>query len=127
VILTTAGQGVYSADARGLSPERLKQHFLRGKGNNSGFIRIKPELARLIEFRLHNLMDAHRSLGDPFDIVFCRNVMIYFDEEARAKVVKQLVRHLMPGGYLFVGHSESLIGIRHSLKSVWPSVYCRTH
>jgi chemotaxis protein methyltransferase CheR len=106
-VLTTAGQGVYSADARGLSPERLKQHFLRGKGSNSGFIRIKPETAKLIEFRLHNLMDAHWSLGDPFDIVFCRNVMIYFDAPTQRKVLERIHGVMKPKSLLFVGHSEN--------------------
>ncbi len=106
-VLATASQGVYAADARGLSPERLKQHFMRGKGANSGFIRIKPELARLIDFRGHNLMDARWSLGDPFDIVFCRNVMIYFDAATQRKVLEKIHGVMKPKSLLFVGHSEN--------------------
>ena len=78
------------ADARGLSPERLRRHFLRGTGANAGFMRVKPELARLIEFRTHNLMDARWSLGEPFDIVFCRNVMIYFDAPTQRRVLERI-------------------------------------
>jgi chemotaxis protein methyltransferase CheR len=106
-VLATAARGVYAADARGLTPERLRQHFLRGKGANSGFIRVKPELAKLIDFRPHNLMDTHWSLGDPFDIVFCRNVMIYFDAPTQRRVLERIHRVMKPGGWLYVGHSEN--------------------
>ena len=106
-VLATAEAGVYAADARGLSPERLRQHFMRGTGANSGFIRIKPELKRLVEFRAFNLMDERWSLGDPFDIVFCRNVMIYFDAPTQRRVLERMHRAMRPGGLLFAGHSEN--------------------
>ena len=107
-VLETARRGVYNADARGLSPERLRRHFLRGTGSNAGSIRVKPELARLIEFRSFNLMSREwGTLGDPFDIVFCRNVMIYFDGPTQRKVLEQIHRAMRPGGLLYVGHSEN--------------------
>jgi chemotaxis protein methyltransferase CheR len=107
-VLETARRGVYAADARGLSPERLRRHFLRGTGANAGYIRVKPELARLIEFRVFNLMSRDwSSLGEPFDIVFCRNVMIYFDAPTQRKVLEGIHRQLRPGGLLYVGHSEN--------------------
>jgi chemotaxis protein methyltransferase CheR len=106
-VLSTASKGVYPVDARGLSPERLKQHFMRGNGANSGSIRVKPELARMIEFRCHNLMDANWTLGDPFDIVFCRNVMIYFDSATQRKVLEKIHGVMKPKSLLFVGHSEN--------------------
>ena len=106
-VLATASRGVYAADSRGLSPERLKNHFLRGKGVNSGFIRIKPELARLIDFKTHNLMDARWSLGDAFDVVFCRNVMIYFDAPTQRKVLERIHAVMKPRSLLYVGHSEN--------------------
>jgi chemotaxis protein methyltransferase CheR len=106
-VLATASRGVYSAEARGLSPERLRAHFLRGKGDNSGSIRIKPELARMVEFRGHNLMDTRWSLGEPFDIVFCRNVMIYFDAPTQRKVLERIHAVMKPKSLLFVGHSEN--------------------
>ena len=106
-VLATASRGVYAADARGLSPERLRAHFLRGKGSNSGSIRVKPELARLIEFRTHNLMEPRWSLGEPFDIVFCRNVMIYFDNPTQRRVLERIHAVMKPKGLLFVGHSEN--------------------
>jgi chemotaxis protein methyltransferase CheR len=106
-VLATASRGVYAADSRGLSAERLKTHFLRGKGANSGFIRVKPELARIIDFKPHNLMDVRWSLGDPFDVVFCRNVMIYFDGPTQRKVLERIHRVMKPGSLLYVGHSEN--------------------
>ncbi|MDP1901774.1 MAG: CheR family methyltransferase [Rubrivivax sp.] len=107
-VLATAQRGVYSAQARGLSAERLRRHFLRGTGGNSGSIRVKPELARLIEFRGFNLMSASWSaLGEPFDLVFCRNVMIYFDNPTQRQVLEHIHAAMKPGGLLYVGHSEN--------------------
>ena len=107
-VLASARRGVYPAEARGLSPERLRRHFMRGTGANAGFIRVKPELARLIEFRPFNLMSRDWStLGEPFDIVFCRNVMIYFDAPTQRKVLERTHAVLRPGGLLYVGHSEN--------------------
>jgi chemotaxis protein methyltransferase CheR len=107
-VLESARRGVYPADSRGLTPDRLKRHFMRGTGNNAGFIRAKPELARLIEFRTFNLMNRDwSSLGEPFDFVFCRNVMIYFDAPTQRKVLERTHAAMRPGGLLYVGHSEN--------------------
>jgi chemotaxis protein methyltransferase CheR len=107
-VLDTARRGVYPADARGVSPERLRRHFLRGKGDNSGHIRVKPELARVVEFKPFNLMSREwGALGEPFDIVFCRNVMIYFDGPTQRKVLERMHSVIRPGGLLYVGHSEN--------------------
>ncbi len=111
-VLATAQRGVYDVDSRGLSPERLHRHFLRGKGGNSGFIRIKPELAKWVEFRPFNLMSRGWSLGDPFDIIFCRNVMIYFDAPTQRQVLQQMNGVLRPDGLLYVGHSENFTDAR---------------
>jgi chemotaxis protein methyltransferase CheR len=124
-VLATASRGVYTADARGLSPERLRAHFLRGKGANSGSIRVKPELARLIEFRTHNLMEARWSLGDPFDIVFCRNVMIYFDGPTQRKVLERIHGVMKPKSLLFVGHSENFTESKDLFRLRGKTVYER--
>ena len=124
-VLATASAGVYGADARGLSPERLRAHFLRGKGTNSGFIRIKPELARMIEFRTHNLMDARWSLGDPFDIVFCRNVMIYFDAPTQRKVLERIHAVMKPKSLLYVGHSENFTDSKDLFRLRGKTIYER--
>ncbi|MEJ6003611.1 CheR family methyltransferase [Paucibacter soli] len=106
-VLNTAKRGVYSADSRGLSPARLKNFFMRGTGANDGRIRVKPELARSIEFRTLNLMHTQWSLGEPFHMVFCRNVMIYFDAPTQRKVLERIHKVMRPHGLLFVGHSEN--------------------
>jgi chemotaxis protein methyltransferase CheR len=124
-VLATASAGVYSADARGLSPERLRAHFLRGKGTNSGYIRIKPELARMVEFRPHNLMDARWSLGDPFDIVFCRNVMIYFDAPTQRKVLERIHAVMKPRSLLYVGHSENFTDSKDLFRLRGKTIYER--
>lgn len=124
-VLATAARGVYPADARGLSAERLRSHFLRGKGNNSGFIRIKPELAKLIEFRPHNLMDTRWSLGDPFQFVFCRNVMIYFDGPTQRKVLERIHAAMKPRGLLYVGHSENFTDSKDLFRLRGKTIYER--
>ncbi len=106
-VLSTASRGVYQVASRGLSPERLRKHFLRGNGSNSGMIRVRPELSRLVEFHTHNLMDAQWSLGELFDFVFCRNVMIYFDAPTQRKVLERIHKVMKPKSLLFVGHSEN--------------------
>jgi len=125
-VLATAQRGVYSADARGLSPERLKCHFMRGTAANAGSIRIKPELARMIEFRSFNLMSASWSaLGDPFDLVFCRNVMIYFDHPTQRKVLERTHAHMKPGALLYVGHSENFTESRDLFRLRGKTIYER--
>ncbi len=125
-VLATAQRGVYPAEARGLSPERLKRHFLRGTGANAGQIRVKPELARLIEFRAFNLMSTNwATLGEAFDLVFCRNVMIYFDNPTQRKVLARIHAAMKPGGLLYVGHSENFTESRDLFRLRGKTVYER--
>lgn len=125
-VLSVAERGVYAADARGLSPEQLRRHFMRGMRNNAGFIRVKPELQRLVEFRTFNLMSTNwESLGDPFDIVFCRNVMIYFDAPTQRRVLERTHARMRPGGLLFVGHSENFSESRDLFELRGKTIYQR--
>ncbi|TXI99031.1 MAG: chemotaxis protein CheR [Aquabacterium sp.] len=124
-VLQTASRAVYDAGARGLSPQRLKQFFLRGKGNNTGYIRVKPELTRMVEFRPFNLMQPQWQLGDPFDVVFCRNVMIYFDGPTQRKVLERIHGVMKPKGMLFVGHSENFTESRDIFVLKGKTVYDR--
>ncbi len=125
-VLATAQRGVYSADARGLSPERLRRHFMRGTAQNSGFIRVKPELARFIEFKTFNLMSPSWSaLGEAFDIVFCRNVMIYFDNATQRKVLEHMHAAMKPGSLLYVGHSENFTEARDLFRLRGKTIYER--
>ena len=124
-VLATAARGIYDADARGLSAERLRAHFLRGKGVHAGSIRVKPELARLIEFRRFNLAEPLWPLHESFDIVFCRNVMIYFDARTQRRVLERTHAALKPGGLLFVGHAENLGDARELFRPRGKTVYER--
>jgi chemotaxis protein methyltransferase CheR len=125
-VLATAQRGVYSVEARGLSADRLKRHFMRGKGGNDGHIRIKPELARYIEFRSFNLMSpSWAALGEPFDLVFCRNVMIYFDNPTQRKVLERMHAAMKPGSLLYVGHSENFTEARDLFRLRGKTIYER--
>ena len=125
-VLATAQRGVYGSDARGLSPERMKRHFMRGTGSNGGQIRVKPELSRLIEFRTFNLMSSSwSSLGEPFDLVFCRNVMIYFDNPTQRRVLEKTHAAMKPGGLLYVGHSENFTESRDLFRLRGKTIYER--
>lgn len=107
-VLATAAQGVYRIDSlKGLSPERLQKFFLRGKLGNAGMVRAKPELRRVIDFMSVNLIRDDWPFKEPFDVVFCRNVMIYFDAPTQRRVLERIHRVLKPGGMLFVGHAEN--------------------
>ena len=125
-VLAQAARGIYAADARGLTPTRLRRHFLCGRGANAGNIRIKPEVQRLVEFRAHNLMDERWPLGEAFDIVFCRNVMIYFDAATQRRVLQRLHAVMKPGGLLFGGHSENFTRSRDLFRLRGKTVYERT-
>src|SRR5581483_1301321 len=116
--LTAAKRGVYKMSAVEAIPQDvLRQFFEKGLGAQSGFARIAPALQRLVEFRHLNLLEVG-DLQSRFEVIFCRNVMIYFDLAVQQRVVDMLVRHLRPGGYLFISHSESLNGVTHPLKWV---------
>jgi chemotaxis protein methyltransferase CheR len=107
-VLATAAQGVYRLEAlKGLTQAHLQRFFLRGKGGNSGLVRAKPELIKAIEFISVNLIRDDWPFREPFDVVFCRNVMIYFDAPTQRRVLERIHKVLKPGGMLFVGHAEN--------------------
>jgi chemotaxis protein methyltransferase CheR len=111
-VLAAAQRAVYRVDsARQCGETRLKRFFLRGVGANEGMARVRPELARLVEFSPLNLLDAQwhalKGFSSALDAVFCRNVMIYFDKPTQRRVLENMVRVMRPGGLLFVGHSEN--------------------
>lgn len=107
-VLASAERGVYRLESmKGMSTERLQRFFLRGKGSNAGLVRVRPELRAAIEFLAVNLIRDDWPFRDPFDIVFCRNVMIYFDAPTQRKVLERIHRVMKPGGVLYVGHAEN--------------------
>ena len=117
---------IYEADKVVLPDEGLlHRHFLRGFGDREGFYRVRPELRSRVSIDRINLFQPAYPLAPGLDVIFCRNVMIYFDPASRQELLDRLVAMLAPGGYLFVGHAESLLGLRHRLESAWPSVYRR--
>lgn len=122
-VLKKAADGIYPANKLNSIPSALlKKYFQQGKGRWEGHCRIKDEIRGMVHFTRFNLMDPPpRDLF--FDVIFCRNVMIYFDKETQATLVNRLWDRLLDGGYFFIGHSESLTGLKHSFKYIEPSVY----
>lgn len=107
-VLATAQRGVYRLESlKGVSQERLQRFFLRGKGGNEGLVRVRPELVKAVEFLPVNLIRNDWPFREPFDVVFCRNVMIYFDAPTQRQVLERIHRVMKPGGLLFVGHAEN--------------------
>lgn len=123
-VLAKAAAGVYDEERfRDVPPEVLKRNFLRGQGDSASKYKVKPHLASIIQFRRLNLMDERFPIKNPLDLIFCRNVMIYFDRPTQERLVNKFYRYLRPGGYLFIGHSESLQWVEHPFKSLAPTIY----
>lgn len=123
-VLNTAAAGVYNVERLdSLSLEQKKQFFLRGKGANSGKAKAIDELRKLIEFRQINLLDRHWPLNGKFDVIFCRNVMIYFDKPTQLKLLERMTQLLVPDGLYIAGHSESFSHATHLVKLVGKSTY----
>jgi len=121
--LEIAGSGVYSEDKVQKVPPAMRQaHFKRTLENGRGEYEVAPHLKRVITFRRLNLKESFPFKG-LFDFIFCRNVMIYFDKKTQEELVNKMAGFLAPGGYLFVGHSESLTGLAHKLTYVRPAIY----
>ena len=124
-VLATAQRGVYKADGtKGLSPQRMQRFFMRGKGANEGFMRVKPELQKNMSFQTVNLIHD-LPFREPYDVVFCRNVMIYFDAATQRQVLERIHRVMKPGGMLFVGHAENFSDARHLFALRGKTVYER--
>ncbi|WP_439590154.1 CheR family methyltransferase [Hydrogenophaga sp.] len=124
-VLATAQRGVYKVDGvKGLSPERLQRFFMRGKGSNAGLMRVKPELQKPMTFQTVNLIQD-LPFREPFDVVFCRNVMIYFDAATQRQVLERIHRVMKPGGMLFVGHAENFSDARSLFALRGKTVYER--
>lgn len=123
-VLAKAAAGLYDAErVRDVPLELVRRHFFRGCGNNEGLLKIKPHLVAMVQFRRLNLMEERFPIKSPLDVIFCRNVMIYFDRPTQELLVNKFHRYLKPGGHLFIGHSESLQWITHPFKSVGPTIY----
>ncbi|HYM75354.1 MAG TPA: CheR family methyltransferase [Candidatus Dormibacteraeota bacterium] len=123
-VLEKARTAMYPLEkSKDIPAEYLHTYMLKGKGDNKGVMKVSPELHRVVRFARVNLhSDSYPVLGS-FDLIFCRNVLIYFDQESKGKVIRGILRHLSPSGLLFVGHSEHLGAIAPNLKTVAPTIH----
>jgi chemotaxis protein methyltransferase CheR len=121
--LQEARLGIYAEDRIGTVPtEWLRKYFQKGAGKWLGHYRVKPEIAERITFQQINLVGQY-SLARPCEVIFCRNVMIYFDRPTQEQLISRLCRFLAPKGFLLIGHSESLNGLNLPLRCLRPSIY----
>ncbi|MBW1797093.1 MAG: protein-glutamate O-methyltransferase CheR [Deltaproteobacteria bacterium] len=122
-VLTTAGSGIYEKKKIEKIPYELrKRYFQKGDNKWKGYFRVKKDVKKKISFQRLNFMEEFH-FGEPFDVIFCRNVMIYFDNPTKEVLVGKFFRYISDGGYLFIGHAESLTGFEHPFKYIQPSVY----
>lgn len=125
-VLKTAMGGVYSEERVSSIPKHLRNHyFSRMKINGEYVYKVMPVLRNLLLFRQMNLSVTPYPLKKPVDLIFCRNVMIYFDRTLRARLVDEFRRLIRPGGYLFVGHAESITAYSKGFKCIKPSIYLK--
>jgi chemotaxis protein methyltransferase CheR len=109
-----------------IPPELRKKYLLRSKDREKGVYRIVPELRERVTFHRVNFMEGDRWFKEPIDVIFCRNVIIYFDKPTQERLLNKLCRCLCANGYLFLGHSETLLGMNLPLVQVSPTVYRKT-
>ena len=123
-VLDQARKAVYHEDLIApVSPALRKKYLLRSKDRQSGLVRIVPQLRAKVKFRRLNFLDTDFGLREPLDIIFCRNVIIYFDRQTQNSLLQRFYDHMRPGGYIFMGHSETLNGLDVPLVGVAPAVY----
>jgi chemotaxis protein methyltransferase CheR len=123
-VLATARDGVYPLQSVLRLPEaRQKRFFQRGTGRNDGRARVRPEIAARVEFLRVNLMEAQWDVQGPFNAIFCRNVMIYFDKPTQRRLIERYAQLLAPGGLFFAGHAESLLDQGRVFKLRGQTVY----
>jgi chemotaxis protein methyltransferase CheR len=122
--LDTAAAGIYSDErAQSLTPERLRAHWLRGTGDNTGWVSVRPQLRPMVKFIQLNLQAPQWPQLEPFDAIFCRNVVIYFDREAQRRLLGRLAALLRPGGLLAVGHAESFPATHPAFRACGRTAY----
>jgi chemotaxis protein methyltransferase CheR len=125
-VLEKAAHGVFTAEVVKPVPQELqRKYFMRSRDAGSDHMRVVPELRKLIDFRRLNFMDSSYGLSEKVDMFFCRNVIIYFDRPTQEAILQKLTSNLLPGGYVFVGHSETLNGMDLPLVPVAPALYRR--
>lgn len=123
-VLRHASDGIYPLDKID-SLEQKKVFFMRGKGTNIGKARVRPELRKLLEFQRINLFDDDYPVKSGLDVIFCRNVMIYFDKSNQEKILLKLLSKLRPGGLYIAGHSENFSQFSHLIKPIGRTAYIK--
>ena len=122
-VLTKAENGVYDKEKIDKIPYELRRaYFQKGDNRWRGYVRVKKEIRDLISFQRLNFMEKFQ-FREPFDVIFCRNVMIYFETATKEILIEKFYRNLSEGGYLLIGHAESLMGINHNFTYIKPSVF----
>ncbi len=122
--LNRARDGIYAMDqVAKLEEGRIKRFFQKGSGRRAGFARVRPEVASMVEFKSLNLLAPSWPIEGPFDAIFCRNVMIYFDKSTQAKILQRFAPLLKPDGLLFAGHSENFSYISDAFRLRGQTVY----
>jgi chemotaxis protein methyltransferase CheR len=124
VVLATAAQGIYDQESLEDVPPTLQTtYFLRGKGDMSGQVRVKKEVARLVKFQRLNLMDENWAIEGLFDVIFFRNALIYFNRETQETFLRKMLRYLKPRGYLILGHSEHVPWLNDSVEALSNTIH----
>lgn len=127
-VLQVAQQGIYSASkVEMLAQHRLQHFFQRGKGNQQGKVRVYPELRAMIRFERLNLLEPQWPITAPVDVIFCRNVMIYFDQQTQLRLLSRMIDLLSPQGIYIAGHSENFSHARHLVEPIGRTVYRPSH
>jgi len=127
-VLASAQQAVYPMESLDDLDDGARRHFfLRGRGEREGWVRPKPAVRQLVTFRHINLIDEPWPMRTPFDAIFCRNVIIYFDRQPQARLFGRLARYLAAGGLLFIGHAETLFWLDELFVPIDHSVYRARH
>ena len=125
-VLKEGALAIYPQDVINPIPLKIKKkYFLKSKNPEKKLVRVVPELRKKATFRRLNLVDDHYELNKTFDLIFCRNTLIYFERKIQEKVILNLLHHLKPHGYLFLGHSESLAGMKLPLNQYKPTIYTK--
>lgn len=123
-VLATAAKGVYPLErVENLSTRQLKSFFHRGVGSQAGQVRVVPELAAMVKFSRINLLDVQWSLPERIDVIFCRNVMIYFDKSTQLQILERMVKRMPPDGLYIAGHSENFAHANHVVKACGKTTY----
>jgi chemotaxis protein methyltransferase CheR len=125
-VIQTAHQGIYHKDRIGDIPLELKRSYFLRSNKNENLVRVKPEFRKKITYKRINLINNSYRINidkTALDIIFCRNVLIYFDKSTQEKVIRNFMTCLRPGGLLFLGHSESLMGMNMPMKQLRPTIY----